>query len=50
MGVDHDGSGVRHVPLQQSPPGLGGSLQPGNADCLPVAIVGPIQVVSDPVH
>lgn len=48
--IHHDSSGVRHVSLQQSFPGIRCSLQPGHADGLSVAIIGPVQVISDPVH
>lgn len=48
--VNHNGSRVRHVPFQQSLARLGGSVQPGDADGLPVAIVGPVQIIPNPVH
>lgn len=50
QGVHHDRSGVRHLPLYQRLPCLGGFLQPSHADGLLGAIISPVQVVPHPVH
>ena len=50
LGVHHDGSRMGHLALNESFAGLGGLLQPGHADGLLGAVVGPVEVASDPVH
>lgn len=47
--IHHYSSGVRHVSLQQSFSGVSGPLQPGHTDSLLVAIIRPVQVISNPV-
>lgn len=48
--IDNNSSGVGHVSLQQGFPALSSFFQPGNSNGFPVAIIGPIQIISNPVH
>lgn len=48
--INNNSSRVGHVSLQQSFSTLSSFFQSGYSNCLPVAVICPIEIISNPVH